>query len=359
MSGESTAEALPSVSESGGTVSPQTNNVAKFAALLKSERAAEESGVPPEPTPSVPVARSNGSPQLDREALLAAYDSGDEGKLAELLGKDPKSIKVTNSRWAEFRRSIRAKEDALASERQQIEQQRAQLQTEREQLGQSAATLKQASEHLRAGDYGAFIEAATGKPLHEVLETLTKELVDPSQREIRRLRAEQQAERERREQSERQWQQQQQQREAEQARANYVQGLRNEIEQDPDGAIFLETYGAEFVTAVFELQRQSWDGKATISTKRAVQKLIDSQIEKHTRFSETLNKRSGKVAPAATQKKTEQGTRGTRLTSRSVEPTRSQGGASTTPRELTKQEQVAYFANQLRLENAARDNRGE
>lgn len=362
MTGANAAEVTPQQSgeasgENGGTVAPESTNVAKFAALLKAERAGEEpvTETTPEPAGSEPK-QPDKAPSVDREALLAAFEAGDERKLAELLGKDPRDVKVGNSRFAEFRRHVRTQEEKLEQTRTEIESEKAKIAEERKALQQSTAILQTASKHLQAGDYGSFLEVATGKPLADVLETLTRELVDPSQREIRTMRAEQ-AERDRKAAEERQQLQQQlQQREAVEARANYMRDLRSELTHDADTQLFVEEYGDEFVAAVFDEQKRAWDGQRTITAQKAVERVLEAQLKKHQRLSGVLSKRTGKTVPTGGDSKQPavQGNRGARLSSRSVDTTRSQGGASTTPRDLSPQERNAHFAALLRQENVSR-----
>lgn len=349
--------------ENGSSIQAETSNVAKFAALLKAERLEQEGDLPepsqePAATPKPKAAKSESSTEIDMDALKDAFLAGDARKMAELLGENPEDTKVGNTRWAEFRRATRAKEQHLAAEREAIEAERKQVQAERQQLVESSSVLNDAARHLQNEDYASFLETATGKRLEDVLEILTKELIDPSQKEIRKLRAERESERRAKTQQEQAWQKQQQEREAQHARQQYMSELRRDLESDDASNDFLAEYGDEFLQAVFYVQSQSWDGTATISARKAAQQVIDSQTKKHTRFSSLLDKRGGKQAPSKSsgdaKSRTVQGHSGARLSPRSTNVSKSQGGASATPRHLSKQEEAAYWASQFARENASR-----
>jgi hypothetical protein len=353
---EATAIATPAIeTESAATLAP-ADNVAVFAKLLRKENLGDEAVLE---TPKTDGQKNAAKPTAaeqspDIEAIKTAFMAGDAAKMAELLGENPKDTKVGNTRWAEFRRAARAKENELKSEREHIENERAKVQQLQNQVYANAGTLQKATEYLANEDYGSFLEIATGKPLDQVLEILTHDLVDPSKREIRKLRQETEAERNHRAQLEQQ--QAQQRAQAEQARAiqDYKTNLKTELVKDDDLADWVSEYGDEFIQAVFYYQSQSWDGQKTISTQKAAEKVIEDQSKKHSRFSLILERR-GLKSPSNTSRdvksKAEQGSQGARLSPRKS-TTQSQGGSGGPTRPLSAQERIAYFAKQLKLENA-------
>jgi len=347
--------AVESVVENGANTVPEGADVAKFAALLKEENASKQ----PQPddddgeTPVAVAKTQPKEPSNDVAAIKAAFDSGDVAKLAELLGADPKSTKVTKSQWAEYRIKTRESRRALDEQRTALEQERASVAAEKDNVVKLADAFNRAKQAVQSEDYESAIELLTGKQINEVIDALAEDFHNPKNREIRRMRREREEEKARLE-SERQELTKQQQLALQRTEtAAYVAQLKSSIAVIPAAVPLLEKYGDEFVNLVFsEVGRRHRTGEDT-STEKATRAVLKNQVDAYDKMADVIEGIREHLGQSGSAKsKSAQGNQGARLSPRKP-ITSSQGGAAPA-KPLTEQESIEHWAKQLRAENASR-----
>jgi len=347
----------------------QAERNASFAEQLKDELLAqgdESTGIAAETQQQSESRRVTvADKQISADKVLKLLQSGDLNSLAKELGREPKEFKVRNSAFVQFRREEAKSKQKLAEERQQLERERATLRQQSAILQQTQAKIFEAVKHIEkegAEDWIAFLETATGKSFDEIQKQMVANSLDPSAKEVRRLRVEQerfvreQAERERIAREQQLTQQQQE------ARARYMGQLRTELLEDEELG-FAEFANhpnmPRFIQAVFTEQEKSYDGENVISVKQAAKRALKVLVAEAESWSPIVTKygntNAGKsggkgTANALPNGKTgeQQGDRATQRASKSV--ARSQGGGSPDVRQMSPQERRAMFAAQLRAE---------
>jgi hypothetical protein len=346
-----------SVVENGANTVPDGSEVAKFAALLKEENAAKH----PEPDDTeetTPIAAAKKSEtkesSADLEAMRRAYYAGDVAKLAELLGADVKAAKITDSKWAKYRQRKTEASRSLDSQRSALEQERTTFAAEKESVSQIKAWQESIEQAIKNEDYERAIELAIkGKKINEVIDALTEDYNNPSNREIRRMRREREDEKSRLDAERQEFTKQQQLTQQRVETAAYVAKLKSSVASIPVAVPFLEKYGDEFVTLVFnEVGRRHRTGEDT-STEKATRAVLKNQVNAYDKMAEVIEGIREHLGQTGTAKpKSVQGNQGARLSPR--KPTTSSQGGAAPAKPLTEQEEVNYWAKQLKAENASR-----
>lgn len=353
------APVSPVVTDGNMSAESVTANVAHFAKLLQAERSTDDPAdelATPEATVTASKPKTS-QKTLDVEALGKALDDGNLEAIAEALGRDPKSLKVTDKRFIELRHQKRQAREQFDAREQALRQRESEVEQARSQITSGNEVLQRATRHLAEGDIGSFLEVATGKKLDEVLEIITQDLVDPTKRELRNIRAERDDEKRQETERARQYREQQDRQVREAQIAQYKTDIATELVKDAECNAFIEDYGREFVDAVvgYQLNHYQRTGE-TLSATKAAEGVIDYQLKTHSRFSKHVERRRG-IAPSETsteaKPKAEQGHRGARLSSRHSN-TQAQGGAGTQrklPPIEAHQQNIAMWARQLKAEN--------
>jgi hypothetical protein len=207
------------------------------------------------------------------------------------------------------------------------------------------------------GDYLTFLELCTGKDATELMSMMTGDLIDPSKKEIRKLRQETEREKATRLQAEQAAQKQQADARVQAETAQYVASLKAELTKDEEISPWVEEYGEEFLSKVFEVQKQNWNPQSqrTLSARDAAAKLIENQQKIFARYSSLLERRGIELptklsSPTSkdSKPKAKSGPGNAQLTPRKSVVS-NQGGAGPS-RPWTKDERIAHFARQMRAE---------
>jgi hypothetical protein len=343
----STAESTVAAIET--PVASESNNVLEFARQLKAEHSGDEP-VPEGGKPAAKVAAPK--TDVDIDAVKRAFLDGDVAKLASLIGEDAAKAKVTKSQWAEFRIANRNARRQLDDQRSEVEKTRSEIEAEKARFSQESAAVQKARQAAASEDYETAIELLTGKTIDEVIAAMLQDQQNPANREVRKLRRETEQLRQRTEQEQLQTRQQAEQGQQAQAVAEYQKQLAAEIASVDIAKPFLDEYGNEFAALVFAEQKRHWDGTETISTERATRNVLRAQLAAYDRGAahfDALREALGKPQPTsgASKNKSVQGNRGARLSSRKPSAS-SQGGASSPPPDMSRQDRNAFFARQLK-----------
>lgn len=353
MPGEAVA-ATPNAAEVAAIApverTPEQAQAAKavFVQQLKAENASgDDAAVVPVVDVAKPAAKAASS---DVEAIRLAYKDGDVEKLAELLGENPVDAKITKSKWAEHRIATRQAKREIAEQRQAVQGERQQLEAERQRIVQSASVLGKAQQHLANEDYVAFLEIATGKNIDQILETMTTDAIDPSKREARQLRKQLEQDRAERETTKQAEARQLAEQQRSQNIAKYQADLKTTLTADEAYAPWVEEFGEEFVRSVFDVLGEHFDGENTIAPTRAAKILIGRLEKRYQSFAKLLGGETIQQSSSKDSKTAVKGSGSARLAPRKS-VTSNQGGTSPA-KELSKQEKIAYFARQLKAENA-------
>jgi hypothetical protein len=296
----------------------------------------DDGSAPAAPAPAKDGAAAEGVP-IDRADVARALKDGDFAALAKMLGEDPKAFRVGKSQWAAWKHQTKQGQSKLAAERAELEAQRAQFHGEVSQARSAHAKLIEAAKHLESGDIVAFMESAIGQKWEDIQRTVLQNAMDPSAKEVRRLRAEHDA-----------LVQKQQDDSAAQARAaaeraqvqaqqEYMVSLRSELLADE--SLGLKDFEASpnmarFVRAVFDEQQRNFDGISTITAQKAAKRAIENLLAEAAGWEVLVAKhRNG-------AKKSDQSDRGARApTSRSV--SRAQGGTTPDLSKMPYHERIA------------------
>lgn len=353
-------ETTESVVENGGNVVPDGADVASFAALLKKENAERigetetDDAQPEAPKPKLAKEPAKtAEPSADIAAIKAAFDAGDVAKLAELVGADPRSTKVTKSQWAEYRVKTKQARHQLDEQRNGLEQERAKFASERESHTKVLDEFNRAREAAASEDYERAIEIVTGKKIGDVIDALAAEVQNPGSRELRRARRELEQEREKTRAEQEQIAQQRQQAEQQAAKMQYLGELKSTIANHAAAKPFLDEYGPEFVGLVFAEIEGNWRKGVEVTQDAAIKTVLRNQLAAYDRgkeFFEGLRESLGQTG--ADKPKSVQGNQGARLSPR--KPTTSSQGGAAPAKPMTEQEDMAHWAKQLKAENAAR-----
>ena len=292
--------------------------------------------------------------QIAADRVLDLLRSGDLGALAKELGQDPKDFRVKNSQFIRLRQTEAKTRKALAQERQQVNHERETIAQQRANLQQTQAAIFKAVKHIEDEDWIGFLETATGRSFDEIQKQLVQNSLDPSAKEVRKLRAEQ--ERLQRERDEENARRQHEHRtvQEQQARAQYMGQLKAELLEDEDFAEFSDHPNMpRFLDAVFTEQQKAFDGEETISVRRAAQRAIKVLVSEASSWSPFVTKFSGSVETAPKGKTNEQSARPAQG-ARTKSVARGQGGAPPNIRDMSAQERIAFFGAQMRAENSGR-----
>lgn len=291
--------------------------------------------------------------QVSADTVLELLRAGDLTALAKELGQDPKDFRVKNSQFIKLRQQEKHTKSKLSQEKQQIEQERNTLRQQRQNLEVTQAKIFQAVKHIENEDWPAFIHEATGMDFDEFQKRVIQNSLDPSAKEIRRLRAEQAQLRQEREEEARKLQEQQLTAQQAQARANYMGQLKAELLEDDELGLdeFVDHPNMPgFIDAVFEEQKKSYNGEEYISARKAAQRVIKTLLSNFNTWSPFVSKYGSGSTDTPKGRSTEQGVRATSTAARSKSVSRSQGGSPPDVRKMSQQEKIAHFAAQMRSE---------
>ena len=357
MATESTAAAAAPAQPEAPIANPEERN-AEFAKQLREEFNARDDEtadtVPEKIETSTPAKEAAAVPdkQVSAKRIVELLKSWDEEAISKELGIDRKELKIRNSNFVNLRRDEKKAQSKINSERQTLEQERATLRQQREQFTQVQATLIEVAELVKNEDFVGAIEKVFGKPFDEVQKLIVQSSLDPSAKEIRRLRAEQ--DRRNREEDERKAvaQKSQQEQETAAARTQYITTLKTELFEDKEFG--LEEFADHpklpiFLNAVFNEQQKAYDPvtETTISAKKAAQLAIAILTAEAEAWSPYLTKFGAGAKTKTTEQTSRRGAENT--ASRSV--ARAQSGAPAPGvKDMSAQERFAYFGRQLRQE---------
>lgn len=319
---------------------------------------APKPGVRPEGKPAAkPAAANDGAAQ--ETALSQLHE------LAKKHGFIVEDAKVLPRERHAFREERRAA-------RQKLEQERAQFLQERENIlnqirgeGSSVIAAKRA---LDAGDFDGFAKALGAADWNEINSRVINQFADPNYRKLQELeRREREREAQAQKQREEQTRLQAAQEEA-RARAEYQQQLAASMAESEDPFVAAMHDDPAFVAAVFNIQRDHWDGAETISVEEAVRlkprnggsPLIEQLRTLYSKLSKAGVFNDGDASPPAAERR-ETGTRDAQRPAKKSPPTTiSQKDASeaASPRTFKSEADFMRYANE-QLEAAALRDREE
>lgn len=291
--------------------------------------------------------------QVSSARVLELLRAGDMSALAKELGQDPREFRVKNSQFIRLRQQEKQTREKLAQARHELEQERNNLRQRSDTLTQTQAKIFEAVKHIENEDWIAFLETATGRPFDEIQKQLVQNSLDPSAKEIRRLKAEREREQREREQEKQQLAEQQRAQQQAQAKAQYLGQLKAELLEDEDFGLdeFAEHPNMpRFLEAVFTEQQKAFDGEQTISARKAAERAIKILVREAESWSPFVSKYNGSAGTAPKEKTGEQSARGASKPARTKSVARGQGGAPADVRKMSHQELISHFADQMRTE---------
>jgi hypothetical protein len=318
--------------------------------IVAAEKPKESSAIAPKKPSTIAADK-----QISADKVLDLLMSGDLKSLAKELGRDPKEFRAKNSQFVRLRQQTAQQKRNFAQERQQVEHEKQTLAAQRANLQQTQAAIFKAVKHIEDEDWIGFLETATGRSFDEIQKQLVQNSLDPSAKEVRRLRAEhERIERERAEQDQKRKQEhltaQQQQ-----ARNQYKVQLKAELLEDPDFVDFGDHPNMpRFLDAVFTEQEKAFDGNQTISVSKAAQRAIKTLLNEANSWSAFVTKFSGAVDTAPKKGKTNEPSARAASAARTRSVAKGQGGAPPEVRKMSDQEINAHFGQQLRAELSGR-----
>jgi hypothetical protein len=343
-----------SVVENGSNVIPEGKDVADFAALLREENAARIGEEPEPEKPHEQTAKPKPtSKAIDTAALQQAFYAGDVAKIAELIGADPKAAKINDSKWAKYRQRKTEATRNIEAQRAELEKEKASIATEKANIGKATESYNRAQEAIKNEDYAAAIEILTGKDLSAVIDALYADHQNPANREIRRMRREVERQREETQKEQERLRQEQLTTRQQAEKAQYIAELKSTIAAHPAAKPFLDEYGPEFVGLVFGEIESNWRRGVEVTEESAIRTVLRNQLAAYDRgkaFFEGLRESLGQTGSG--KPKAVQGNQGARLSPR--KPTTSSQGGAGPEKPLNEQEEISYWAKQLKAENASR-----
>lgn len=227
--------------------------------------------------------------EVDTAALIAAIQRGDVDEIEKLASLPKGSTKITDSRWAQFRRETRESRRQLDARRQQTEAKEREIAAKYQQIEEANRSLLKAAQHLQSGDLVSFIEASTGQKIEDVLRDITEQTLDPSLKESRSLKRQMQQEREEREKRDADARREADARGKQQAEISYInRSIVAPLQKDPEFAAFFEDHQLAdlLVRDVFQIQKDNWDPttESTIDAVSAARQVIQQFKSDYTRW---------------------------------------------------------------------------